>query len=139
MIPAPRSPAGDDALAGPADSSGRAEAGDPSSMSLADLRRQRTLLAGELHGVRYWRRIARAQTDLLVAGLVYHGRDLAGLHADGGPPARPAGERLVRLRERDRLMATYEHTLRHDLDRVTRELAGRVAGATVVTSPGHCP
>jgi hypothetical protein len=109
-------------------------------MSLSDLRRQQRLLSGELRGVRYWRRIARAQTDLLIASLVYHGReDLCGLHTDPGPAARPAGERLVRLRERDRLMAAYEHTLRRDLDDVTRELAGRVADAAVATSPGHSP
>jgi hypothetical protein len=138
MIPAPRSPAGDEP--GPAGPAGAVSADDPTAMSLPDLRRQRRLLSGELRGVRYWRRIARAQTDLLVAGLVYHGReDLAGLHADGGAAARPAGERLVRLRERDQLMAAYEHTLRRDLDGVTRELAGRVADPAVVTSPGHSP
>lgn len=157
MIPAPRFPAedqpvptglptpGEPVVAGPAAPGGwpGAAPGDATAMSLPDLRRQRRLLAGELRGVRYWRRIAQAQTDLLVAGLVYHGReDLAGLHADGGTPARPAGERLVRLRERDRLMAAYEHTLRNDLDSVTRELAGRVAhppDPAVVTSPGHSP
>ncbi|MGF1646393.1 MAG: hypothetical protein ACFCVF_05690 [Kineosporiaceae bacterium] len=137
MIPAPRSPSGDEPV--PTDPA-EASLADPATMSLPDLRRQRRLLADELRGVRYWRRIARAQTDLLVAGLVHHSReDLAGLHADGGPPTPPVGDRLVRLRERDHLMAAYEHTLRHDLDTVTHELAARVADPDIVTSPAHSP
>jgi hypothetical protein len=49
----------------------------------------------------------------------------------------PAGERLGLLRERSRLMATYEHTLRDDLDTITRELAARLTDAASLTSPGH--
>lgn len=126
MIPAPRSPAEDDAHL------------DVTAMTVEELRHQRRLLAGELRGVRYWRRIAQAQTDLLVAGLVYHGReDVDGLHSDGGPsrPGPDPGERLVRLRERSRLMGGYERTLSRDLDNVTTELAGRLTAHQNLASP----
>lgn len=125
MIPAPRSPADDDHDL------------DVAAMTVDELRHQSRLLAGELRGVRYWRRIAQAQTDLLVAGLVYHGReDVDGLHRDGVREGGPhAGERLVRLRERSRLMGGYEHALSRDLETVTAELASRLTASRHLASP----
>jgi hypothetical protein len=120
-------------------------AGDLSGLTPAELHRQRRLLGDELRGIRYSRRIARAQTDLLVAALLYRGReDLDGLHTDPtsaptlprGGPAEDAGGRLLTLRRRDRLMAGYEHSVRADLDRVTRELAARVQAGSIRSPVG---
>lgn len=116
-------------------------------MSIDELRDQRRLLTGELRGIQYWRRIAQAQTDLLVAGLLHHGRDdVDGLHRDGRgrdgalhdgavTRGRDPGERLVRLRERSRLMGGHEHALRRDLDTVTAELAARLTDHAHLASP----
>ncbi len=153
MIPAPRSPA-DAPLLTPLQPAGQHEGqlGDVSAMALDDLRHQRHLLTEELRGVRYWRRVASAQTDILVASLLYSGHDdIDGLHgggshsggshsggSDGGSggaslraaSARPdAVTRLEGLRERSVRMAAHERALRIDLETVTRELADRVASS----------
>ena len=170
MIPAPRSPAGDDpaqhALPAPRgvgdvtglDATGLDVTGlyatglDVAAMSIDELRHQRRLLTGELRGIRYWRRIAQAQTDLLVAGLLHHDRDdVDGLHRDdryrddrgrdgalqdsASQRGHDPGERLVRLRERSRLMGGHEHALRRDLDTVTAELAARLTDHAHLASP----
>lgn len=125
MIPGPRH-AGDDEPA--SDLPGF----DVTAMTRADLYRQRRLLADELRGVQYARRLTRAQTDLLVASLVYTGHlDLDGLHGirlhDGDAAAFSPSGRLLLLRQRDRIMSAHERALRGELDAVTRELAARSA------------
>lgn len=99
---------------------------------LDELRARRTRLVDQLHDVQYRRHVARAQSDLLIASLLYAGQsDLDGLHGLALPPAAPgrrpgAGERLELLRERAQRMREQERAVRDELDTVTGELVERV-------------